>query len=415
MARYGTTPSERATMARSLAVLFASGATLVLATLLLPHRSSTDAAALAAASVTAYVVAGLLVALAGRASVGLQQVLLAGGTALIGVCVVAGGASASAYPVMELWVALFAFFFFTPVAAGLQMAWIGVSLAAAYALQGGDTPVPGIHWLMTLGAVGVGGVLLGRLARAIRAQSADVSAVAQMSGRISDAAEFAHETCAGLQRSARADAVILLEPTPGEDGLQVTAMAGAAEAGMVFTGDRARLALERCYRSGEGVQLDADGGRDAATRIEGAVVGWAQPVLRNGRVDAIIALGWTRRRRRIGERIRAAALLFAAQASVAMDRAESERVRRERHALEINDNIVQGLVVAKYSAQRGDMESSVAALDETLERARALITDQLRYVGTAGGLRPGDLARDRASSVTQPAPPAPPPPGPSGG
>jgi hypothetical protein len=401
MARYGTTPSERATMARSLATLFAAGATLVLATLALPHRASTDAAALASAAAIAYVVAALLLALAGRASIAVQQVLLACGSCLIGVCVAFGGASASASPLMYLWVALFAYFFFSPVAAGVQTAVIGASLAGAFALQDGDTPVPGIHWLMALGAVGVGGVLLGRLARAIRAQAADVSAVAQMSGRIGDAAEFAHETCAGLQRSVRADAVILLEPTPGGDGLQVTGMSGAAEAGLVFTGDRARMGLERCFRSGAAIALETDGPRGGWTRIEGAMVGWAQPVLRNGRAEAVLAVGWTRRRRRITERVRTAALLFAAQASVAMDRVESERVTRERHALEINDNIVQGLVVAKYTAPRGDLDSAVGGIDETLARARALITDQLRWVGEqrGGGLQPGDLARDEASSV----------------
>jgi hypothetical protein len=73
----------------------------------------------------------------------------------------------------------------------------------------------------------------------------------------------------------------------------------------------------------------------------------------------------------------------------------------ERQALEINDNIVQGLVVAKYLAQRGDTEAAIQAIDETLGRARRLITDQLDIVARlGGGLRPGDLARTEASSVS---------------
>ncbi|MCW2545532.1 MAG: hypothetical protein JWM40_3084 [Frankiales bacterium] len=74
---------------------------------------------------------------------------------------------------------------------------------------------------------------------------------------------------------------------------------------------------------------------------------------------------------------------------------------RQKQALEINDNIVQGLVVAKYSAQRGDSEGAMRAIDETLDRARRLITDQLQSVspGRGGTVRPGDLARSVASSV----------------
>jgi hypothetical protein len=57
-----------------------------------------------------------------------------------------------------------------------------------------------------------------------------------------------------------------------------------------------------------------------------------------------------------------------------------ESQQRRRQALEINDNIVQGLAIAKYWAQRGQTEESIQAIDETLGRARRLITDQLQRV-----------------------------------
>jgi hypothetical protein len=60
---------------------------------------------------------------------------------------------------------------------------------------------------------------------------------------------------------------------------------------------------------------------------------------------------------------------------------------RERQALEINDTIVQGLTVAKYAMSIGAEEHGRQAIDDTLVRARAIITDLL---GEAG---PGDLRR----------------------
>lgn len=50
---------------------------------------------------------------------------------------------------------------------------------------------------------------------------------------------------------------------------------------------------------------------------------------------------------------------------------------RERQALQINDDIVQGLTVAKLSLEMGREAESVEALRTTLISARALITDLL--------------------------------------
>lgn len=404
MPRYGTTPSERATMARALATLFAAGATLVLLTLALPHAADTRDAMLALAAGLAYVVAALLGGLSERFSVLALQLVLAGGTLLISVCVAYGGGGAAAYPLMYLWVSLFASFFFRPVAAMLEVGLIGVAYAVALAAQEHPTPVPGIHWLMTIGAVGVGAVLLGRLAGAIRAQAADATAVARMSGGLRDAPEFGHELCAALQRSTRADVVALLEPGEDGAGLGVAAMSGVGEAGLVLQGARARGALAEALRTGEAAELRTDGPATLRRRLLGDAVGWAQPVLRHGGPAAVLAVGWTTPRRTIAERVRSAAQLYAAEATVAMDRAERRRRDRERRALEINDNIVQGLVVAKYAAQAGAVAQALRAIDETLARARALMGEQLAWVGEReGAIRPGDLARGEASFAAPPA------------
>lgn len=85
---------------------------------------------------------------------------------------------------------------------------------------------------------------------------------------------------------------------------------------------------------------------------------------------------------------------------------EDHRVR-ERQALEINDNIVQGLTVAKYAMTIGADDHSKQAIDDTLVRARGIITDLLGEPGTAIKLGPGDLRRaEPAVVVDKKEPPA---------
>jgi hypothetical protein len=74
---------------------------------------------------------------------------------------------------------------------------------------------------------------------------------------------------------------------------------------------------------------------------------------------------------------------------------------RERQALEINDNIVQGLSVAKYALDQGKDETSRRAVEDTLKKARNLITELLGEEGSEIELaKPGELRRQRPATVT---------------
>jgi len=75
---------------------------------------------------------------------------------------------------------------------------------------------------------------------------------------------------------------------------------------------------------------------------------------------------------------------------------------RERHrqALEINDNIVQGLAAAQLALALGEQEQSEAAMNATLGAARRIITDLLGEVGTQSRLTPGDLRRATPTTLT---------------
>jgi hypothetical protein len=73
---------------------------------------------------------------------------------------------------------------------------------------------------------------------------------------------------------------------------------------------------------------------------------------------------------------------------------------RQRQALEINDNIVQGLTVAKYQLARGQDQHSREAIEQTLRKARGLITDLLGEQGSDVELGPGDLRRSAGATVS---------------
>ena len=73
---------------------------------------------------------------------------------------------------------------------------------------------------------------------------------------------------------------------------------------------------------------------------------------------------------------------------------------RERQAFEINDNLVQGLSVAKYSLEMGQDDRGRRAVNESLSEARKMTTDLL---GESGALddqaRPGELRRERPATL----------------
>src|SRR3954468_2796372 len=171
--------AERETMSRGLAFLLAAGASLVGISLLLPHSQNTNDANLLVAVGLAYVTAAGLTRFAGRVTIRGLQLILMLGTALITVCVIYGGDSASAYPLMYVWVALYAAYVFTPRAAALQTLFAAAACAAGFLAQN-DTHAPSVHWLMGAGTIVVAGLLTASLTYQVRAHQADLVTVAQM-------------------------------------------------------------------------------------------------------------------------------------------------------------------------------------------------------------------------------------------
>ncbi len=390
---FGTRPSERATMARGLAMLFGAGASLVLLTLALPHDANTDDLGVAVPPILAYGVVGLLVTAGRRFSPGALGAVLALGTILITGCIVFGGDSASAYALMYVWVALYAGYFFAPLTALAHVALCGACYAAAFALQD-HIAVPQAHWVMAVGTAAVAAALIGPLVRHVRAQAADLEAVADLANGAVHPERYGAQICDGLLASTGADVVALVEPEP--DGRGVRPLAAAGRGGSPHLAEGLLGGLELARRSGAPIVLHGQGSRRR-------IVGLAQPVLRDGEAVAVLLLAWHRPRRHLPQRAESAAAVFAGQAGVAMERLARLSREKERQALEINDNIVQGLAVAKYALAGGDAAEAGRAIDETLASARRLVTDQLDDVARAGGeIAAGDLVREAPGRLREP-------------
>jgi hypothetical protein len=73
----------------------------------------------------------------------------------------------------------------------------------------------------------------------------------------------------------------------------------------------------------------------------------------------------------------------------------AETVLLQREALEINDNIVQGLVAMETAMDFGDDALAREALTATLSSARAIVSGLMRNANSNGDVQPGDLRRDK--------------------
>lgn len=97
---------------------------------------------------------------------------------------------------------------------------------------------------------------------------------------------------------------------------------------------------------------------------------------------------------------------LGALANLALDRVAAADLKvqleraslRRQQALEINDNIVQGLAVAKYSFDLGQHEKAREAIEGTLVAARSIISGLLEDFEGGFDLGPGTLTRGNAAT-----------------
>jgi len=99
-------------------------------------------------------------------------------------------------------------------------------------------------------------------------------------------------------------------------------------------------------------------------------------------LSAAVALYYFSLRRSYGRLLHSSPALFA------------DLKARQRSALEINDNIVQGLALAQYRYEAGRPDEAHEAVVATLAKARKMMTDLVDPTATRGlAIEPGDLVR----------------------
>jgi diguanylate cyclase (GGDEF)-like protein len=158
-------------MARAATALYLAGATLVVATLFLPHDFSTDVAAILVLVALAYMTGAALWVLGPRLPDWSFQVLTAIGSLLISGAVHFGGQDFVAYSVLYVWVAIYSAYFFQPWQAVAQLILLAIASAAVlvspYA-HGHAGLAPGVIWLMTVGTSAVAAAFINRVVERIR-------------------------------------------------------------------------------------------------------------------------------------------------------------------------------------------------------------------------------------------------------
>jgi PAS domain S-box-containing protein len=113
------------------------------------------------------------------------------------------------------------------------------------------------------------------------------------------------------------------------------------------------------------------------------------------------SVGWVQARGRAIRDASGAIVKLQGTAQDISDQRQAEEARealaamalRQRHALEVNDDIIQGLAVADLALNLEDYDKARDAIAETLMSARRFVTDLLGQDGEALPIAPGDLRR----------------------
>jgi PAS domain S-box-containing protein len=157
--------------ARSIAYLFAAGATLGLLTLAFPHGEEVRDVPLIVLAGIAYVIAAIVWFGAERMREWHIHAVLAAGTVIVSLANYYAGPS-TLYPLLYVWTALYAFYFFPLREAAGQMAFIAVSYGVVLAVQDAHMVIG--SWLLAVGTPLLAGLLISQLLALLQGQARDL-------------------------------------------------------------------------------------------------------------------------------------------------------------------------------------------------------------------------------------------------
>lgn len=162
--------SDASTMATAGALLFASGAAISVAALILPHHPGPDPVSDILTSIIALLCAAALWRYGSRAKMWFFHAILQTANTLIAVGMFTGGPvrTTEHYAFLYLWGALYAFYFFSLRAALLHMAAAAAGYAIVLLVKEQDLLWIS-RWFVMMGSFTVAGLMVSRLTSRIRA------------------------------------------------------------------------------------------------------------------------------------------------------------------------------------------------------------------------------------------------------
>jgi diguanylate cyclase (GGDEF)-like protein len=327
----------------TLGALFLAGASIGAISLILPHPSRFDAGAIwtniaiaGAASLACVLGSRRLPAWSG-------QVAALGGTLVI-TRAVQYSHDPSFYSLFYVWVGLFAFLFFGREWGIVHMVFVGI--AYAWVLLDLEPSAPVARWVMTVATVAAGGIVIDVLVRrvqrgAIESESrartlAAIGGVARELARSTEADKARPAICEAAVQVAGASSGSLWEPEPSGAALVATASSGIEFSDVALPLVGHPSGVVRAMVSGEPLFFpDAPGDPmldQELVQRTGAASCLFQPVARDGAPVAVLTIVWDQRLERLTDELAQTMELLAAEASIAIERAEFlsrlERVAR---------------------------------------------------------------------------------------
>jgi PAS domain S-box-containing protein len=262
--------------------------------------------------------------------------------------------------------------------------------------------------------------------------AADLTAVSEVARRLprtADAAGAREAICEGALAICDGMIAVLMEPD-GTGSLVSTAIAGADAAPMLVPLDGEVSATARVFLSGEPFFMaDLTGEHGLSRRVvdaTGAVSALWQPVLQDGVAVGVLLVAWNRELAHLSDRAAAVVGLFAAEAAVAIERADvlarldelNGALARQVEALRLSDQMKSDFVssvshelrtplasilgyleilTSEEVGELSDLQSeSLGIVDTNAHRLLSLIDDLLTLAGLDNGklamhLEPVDL------------------------
>ena len=205
-------------MARALEYLFIAGGAIALLTLAVPSNDDASVAQVLAMAGLAFAIAALLHTVGDRLPRWGYHAVLATGTVLIEWAIFASDNATSLFAMFFLWIAIYAFYFFSTLEASLQVAFITLTYAGGLVAIDNPGDEPFLSWLTTTVAVVVAGGMIGVLKNRLNAmvrRLAEANQADTITG-LANEAGFAETLDIELERARRS-------------GTRVTVMVGRVD------------------------------------------------------------------------------------------------------------------------------------------------------------------------------------------